>query len=61
MPWRSLMCSSAWVTRLWSIRPTRRKAQLALNAPRLLAALNWDRSAVAHLPAFQQLLEFQHA
>ncbi len=43
-----------------AIRPER-KAQLALAAPRLLAALSWDRSAAAHVPVYQQLREVQHA
>jgi glycosyltransferase-like protein len=43
-----------------AIRPER-KVQLALNAPRLLAAMNWDRSAAAHLPFYLHLRELQHA
>jgi glycosyltransferase-like protein len=43
-----------------AIRPESR-ARLARRAGSLLAALSWDRSAEAHVPAYRQLRELQHA
>jgi glycosyltransferase-like protein len=43
-----------------AIRPETR-VRLARRAEELLASMSWDRSAEAHVPVYQQLLEIQHA